>query len=78
MHCALVPRCDGSALRVCFELHPREAVWWVGEGGREGRKEGGRVGMGREAEGGMMEEGSKIGREGGREEERLKLGGGGV
>ena len=32
--------------------------------------------MGREAEGGMMEEGSKIGREGGREGERLKLGGG--
>ena len=48
----------------------------MGEGGREGRKEGGRVGMGREAEGGMMEEGSKIGREGGREGERLKLGGG--
>ena len=48
-----------------------------GEGGREGRKEGGRVGMGREAEGGMMEEGSKIGREGGREGEWLKLGGGG-
>jgi hypothetical protein len=33
--------------------------------------------MGREAEGGMMEEGSEIGREGGREGERLKLGGGG-
>ena len=49
----------------------------MGEGGREGRKEGWRVGMGREAEGGMMEEGSKIGREGGREGERLKLGGGG-
>jgi hypothetical protein len=48
----------------------------VGEGGREGRKEGGRVGMGREAEGGMMEEGSEIGREGRRKGERLKLGGG--
>ena len=48
----------------------------VGEGGREGRKEGGRVVMGREAEGGMMEEGSEIGREGGREGKRLKLGGG--
>jgi hypothetical protein len=34
--------------------------------------------MGREAEGGMMEEGSEIGREGGREGERLKLGGGGL